>query len=363
MRRVNVALPQASYDVWVGKGLCQRLPQALAQLQPTAVAVIGDRVLDERAQTLCQSLARRGVPATALTLPVTESAKDYRRLFSIFGELIAAKLDRQSIIVALGGGVIGDLAGFVAATYLRGIRWVGVPTTLLAQVDSSVGGKTGVNHPLGKNLIGAFHQPCLVVADVALLHSLSLRDRISGYGEMVKYGLAYDPRLLRQLVRRRRQVLALRSPLIEACIAASVRHKARVVAADPYETLGMRRVLNLGHTVAHALETLAGYGKLRHGEAVLYGLRAALSLSVVRGHLSAGVQATWEAALADIPLPPLPRLSLTRLWHTMLHDKKAQAGKVNFVLLQAIGKPVVDPNVGPEDVAAAFVRLGWRLSR
>jgi len=306
---------------------------------------------------LSRKLKANGIEVSQVSITANEGAKDYQKLFPLFSRLLQSGMDRNSVLFAVGGGVIGDLAGFVAATYLRGIRWVGIPTTLLAQVDSSIGGKTAVNHPLGKNLIGAFHQPSLVVCDTTILKTLSNRDRLSGFGELIKYGLAFDRRLFETLRNNHRSILQLSPKHLNPAIVAAIKWKTKVVSRDERETRGLRMTLNLGHTLGHAYESITGYRLFRHGEAVILGMRLAAALSVERGHLKEKVQLEIEEFLGALKTPRVPRVSLKKLLGYTARDKKVEAGKVPFVLLSAIGKTVIDRKVSKDDIASALMKI------
>jgi len=365
MRKVSVIFPKhrgsAGYSILVGSGILSDFTRLTRSLQFSQAFFIVDSRLKSLAVELGRALSDQGIRVTQVAVPAREASKDYRRLFPLYAKLIQTGQDRNSLLIAVGGGVIGDLAGFVAATYLRGIRWVGVPTTLLAQVDSSVGGKTGVNHPLGKNLIGAFHQPELVICDSKCLKTLSLRDRVSGLGEIIKYGLVYDPKFYLELERRAESLLKLEASTVEWAVAKAVAWKAKIVARDEFETTGLRRTLNFGHTLGHALEGLTHYRRFRHGEAVIVGMRLALALSVEQKHLAERQQKKIDDFLRSLALPSVPVFSLEKWIEYLARDKKVKAGKVNYVLLKALGKPVVDAQVTPEALQRSFQRLGIKL--
>lgn len=347
-----------AYPVRIGWGLLKR-SDAFADLPGKQAFIISDKKLAAPSKSLGLSLRKAGWVVRETSILVSESAKDYRKIFALYSKLIESKIDRDGVLFALGGGVIGDLSGFIAATYLRGIRWVGVPSTLLAQVDSSIGGKTGVNHPLGKNLIGAFHQPAMVICDTDLLRSLSARDRISGLAEMIKCGLTFDPVHYDFIVREHKKILNLEPETVSLAIAQSIRWKASVVEKDEYERSGLRRVLNFGHTVGHALESISNYKGFRHGEAILWGMRIENAISVVRGHLSESEQQKIEGFLSQLKIPDFPpTLTVKKLFAATLTDKKIKDGRVNYVLLSAVGKTVTDNLVSERDMSAALSLLG-----
>ena len=358
MEKIKVKINPGSYDVVVGSRLMDRLEFHVSKLAPTQVFILSDERLSGPRKKLSSRLKKLGCRVEGMSIKASESAKDLRKVFPIYTRLIEKKMDRGAVIFALGGGVIGDIAGFVAATYLRGIRWVGVPTTLLAQVDSSIGGKTGVNHPLGKNLIGSFHQPSLVLCDTDLLKTLSRRDRVSGFGEMIKYGMAFDAGYYNRLERDHARILDLDPEVLAPAVAASIRWKAKIVARDPLETSGVRRTLNLGHTLGHAFEAATGFRRYRHGEAVILGLRAAAALSVERGHLREGVQVAIEGFLKSLPVPKAPKIPLSSLLKYTKRDKKVVDGKPVYVLLKSLGKTVCDSGVTDAKVRAALARMG-----
>jgi len=355
MRSVRVDLGSRGYDVRIGAGSIAQLDEAvpLAGLaDATAFVVVADRATGNTIDAVALALARCNAVVHTIVLDVTENSKSPAVLDDLYGELIARGVDRRGVIVAVGGGVIGDLAGYLAATYLRGIRWVGVPTTLLAAVDSAIGGKTGINHARGKNLIGAVHQPSLVVVDSTTFATLPARETVSGYGEMLKYGLALDRRLWDDLVGLAPEDIG--DAQIERCVA----RKAAIVSADELDRSGQREILNFGHTIGHALEAATGYGYFRHGEAVVLGMRAALTLSVARGHCAADVAARADTYLASVPVPPLPALDRLDVLAAVERDKKKSApGRIRFVLLRDIGETVSDDAVDPAAIGTALDEL------
>jgi 3-dehydroquinate synthase len=294
-------------------------------------------------------------PTSMMFFKVSERTKDVDRILPLYTRLIEAGVDRKSVIFAVGGGVIGDMAGFVAATYQRGIRWVNVPTTLLAQVDSSVGGKTGVNLPLGKNLVGAFHQPSEVICNVQWLRTLQPRDIISGLGEMIKYGLSLDAPYYDYLKKNRQKILERESSALLKSVHHCLKLKAKIVEVDEKEEKGKRVVLNFGHTVAHALEGFTNYRRYRHGEAVVWGMRVAIALSVERGYLAYSAYREIDSFLGSLKVPALPRgVRLSNLSPYLKRDKKNESGRLTFVLLRGIGKWVLDGNVDDKALKNAW---------
>jgi 3-dehydroquinate synthase len=359
MDRVKVALGARSYEVRIGQGLIGRAGAEIAPLlRRRRVAVITDEtVAGLHLEALRTGLGAEGIEAAALALPAGEATKGWPEFTRAVEWLLEQKVERRDVVIAFGGGVIGDLAGFAAAVLRRGVRFVQIPTTLLAQVDSSVGGKTGINSSHGKNLIGAFHQPSLVLADIDVLGSLSARDFLAGYGEVVKYGLLGDAGFFDWLEREGPR-LAASAELAQAAVRRSVEMKAEIVARDETEE-GDRALLNLGHTFGHALEAATGYSdRLLHGEGVAIGCALAFELSQrlglcsqeapsrVRAHLRA---MGMKVELGDIPGELPGAEGLMRL---MAQDKKVVDGRLRFILARAIGEAFVADQVDPAEVKA-----------
>lgn len=347
-------LPHGQYPVVVGENLLTTLPQWPDGGDAPKALILVDQAVASLAEPLEAELHRRGWTTARLSVPVSESFKQLDALMDVYGALLDLKATRESILVAIGGGVIGDAAGFVAATYQRGIRWVGVPTTLLAQVDSALGGKTAVNHPRGKNLIGAFHQPSLVLSDPACLATLPERDRVSGLGEIVKYALTYSPEFFTELERDWQRLLELDPAVLVPAVARCCELKLQAVGADEHDVLGIREVLNFGHTFGHALEAATAYGAFRHGEAVLWGMRFAVKLSQVCGHLPDAQATRLLTLLWKIPVPALPVLEWPILRSYIKHDKKARGNRVRWVLLRELGQVYLDL-----DVSEAALEQVW----
>ncbi|NVK16805.1 MAG: 3-dehydroquinate synthase [Rhodobacteraceae bacterium] len=357
-RTVHVPLGERAYDVVIGPGL---LAQAGERIKPflsrPQVAVLTDETVAEKhLETLRAGLAAAGVEMTALALPPGEATKGWPQFARSVEWLLEQKVERGDVVVAFGGGVIGDLAGFAAAVLRRGVRFVQIPTSLLAQVDSSVGGKTGINAPQGKNLIGAFHQPSLVLADTSVLETLTARDFLSGYGEVVKYGLLGDAEFFGWLEQNGPALAAGDVAARVEAVARSVQMKAGIVVRDETEQ-GDRALLNLGHTFCHALEAATGYSdRLLHGEGVAIGCALAFELSSklglcsqedpsrVRAHLKA---MGMKTDLADIP-GDLP--GAEALLDLMGQDKKVVAGQLRFILARGIGEAFVTGDVPPDAV-------------
>src|SRR5690606_37067100 len=317
----------------------------LAQSIPadaTAVALVTNpAVAGFYADRVEQALRAAGHRVLRIELPDGEKYKDLQTLNLVFDALLEHRFDRKAVLVALGGGVIGDMGGFAAACYMRGIRFVQIPTTLLAQVDSSVGGKTGVNHPLGKNMIGAFYQPRAVLADMDTLTTLPPRELRAGLAEVIKYGLIMDAEFLDWLEGHMPQLLAMEHDALAVAVERSCRNKAAVVGRDEREA-GERALLNLGHTFGHAIETATGYESWLHGEAVAAGMHMAAYMSQELGWLSAAeVERVRQLLLAaELPVRP-PAIAPERFRELMAVDKKALAGRLRLVLLKALGRAVV----------------------
>jgi 3-dehydroquinate synthase len=342
MRNVPVSLGSRSYAIKVSSGLLARLGVECAALKlGSRCAVITDANVGKKfAQAALKPLAAAGFEASLVTVRAGEKSKCLAVVEKCFDALAAHRLERKSFVVALGGGVVGDLAGFVAATYLRGIPFVQVPTSLLAQVDSSVGGKTGVNLRAGKNLVGAFYQPRLVLCDLDTLKTLPRREYISGLAEVIKYGIIYDSVLFAQLERNLPKLLARDENSLRDVIARCCEIKADVVGQDETES-GLRAILNFGHTLGHAIENSSGYGKFLHGEAIAIGQVAAAKLSHKIFGLPSGDVARIEKLFVRAGLPVKIKLSAAqkkKLFAAMRLDKKVSGGEVKFVLAQKIGK-------------------------
>ncbi len=363
---VGVALAGRSYEVAIGKGLLAQAGKRIRPLLPRPLLAV---VVDEAVQRLHgaaleESLAKAGIEPRFVAVPSGEAVKSFAGLEDLCERLLDLELDRGDVIAAFGGGVVGDLAGFAAAIFKRGIDFIQIPTTLLAQVDSSVGGKTAIDARNGKNLIGAFHQPRLVLADLSLLSTLPRREIACGYAEIVKYALLGDAAFFDWLETQGPAVMALEGEALQEAVARSVKMKARIVAADEREA-GERALLNLGHTFGHALEAASGFGEaLKHGEAVALGCCLAMRFSAAAGRLCAEAPERAERLLAAAGLPTrLSDLSsgppsAAELIAAMALDKKNQGGKITLVLLRRIGEAFVDRDVDRERLAAFLVDQG-----
>lgn len=352
MHTLTVTLAERSYPIHIGAGLLADARAMLAHLpQRNVVIVSNETVWPLYGAPLIARLAAEEVKVLPIVLPDGEAFKDMAHLNTIFDKLLEHACDRKTTIIALGGGVIGDIAGFAAATYQRGVPFIQIPTTLLAQVDSSVGGKTAVNHPRGKNMIGAFYQPQLVLADTDTLKTLSDREFRSGLAEVIKYGLILDAEFFAWLEANIDKLLARDAAALTHAITRSCEIKAQVVAADERETAkeGGRALLNLGHTFGHAIETAMGYGVWLHGEAVACGMVLAAQFSVVLGKLAHADATRAEALLRRAGLPvTMPDVSTTTLLEHMGRDKKNEAGAIRLILLKRIGEAMVEGGISIE---------------
>lgn len=345
--------PHNSSEIRIGAGILAHLPEWLPKDSADPhVVLVADAFLSAQAEALQAAFLAQGWRADLIQVQVSEAFKDLEKLMPLYGQLLEAKTHRRSWLLALGGGVIGDAAGFLAASYMRGIRWVSLPSTLLAQVDSGLGGKTGVNHPAGKNLIGAFHQPRWVLCDSALLSSLPARDVVSGLGEMLKYGLIYDAAFFDWLMAHLQDLQALDTDCLVAAIGRCVDFKLQAVAADERDESGVREILNFGHTVGHALESLSDYGYYRHGEAVILGMWAAIEISARSGLLAESCAKELQSSLEKLKLPAIPEIITDNaIWAKLRYDKKAEGSSLRLILLKNLGQPVV-----VKDTPVALIR-------
>jgi 3-dehydroquinate synthase len=356
---VPVALGVRAYDIIIGRGLLASLGERIKTLRPGArVAIVTDETVAAHHLAATETaLEAASIGSARIVVPAGEGSKSYAIFEKVCEAIIAARVERNDLIVALGGGVIGDLAGFAAASARRGLDFVQVPTTLLSQVDSSVGGKTGINSRQGKNLVGAFHQPVLVVADSALLDTLPKREFRAGYTEVAKYGLLGDAAFFTWLEKNWQDVFA-GGPAREHAIAVCCRAKAGIVARDERET-GERALLNLGHTFGHALEAGCGFsGRLLHGEAVALGMALAFEFSAKKGLISAADAARASAHLAAVGLPThvkdvpggVPPVDI--LMELIAQDKKVKRGTLTFILVRGIGQAFIEKNTDATEVRA-----------
>lgn len=347
--RFTVGLQNTPYDIVVGDDVLDLVGLETSNvIKPTRCAVVSDSVVAPLyAQQVEESLRDSGFDPIRITVPSGETSKSISVAETVCDKMIAAGLDRTSAVVALGGGVIGDLAGFVAAIYYRGIPYIQIPTTIVSQVDSSIGGKTGVNAGGGKNLLGAFHQPRLVLADPRTLATLPPREFNEGFAEVIKHAAIRDPEMLKLLGPERN---------LEALVARNARIKATIVQDDEFETKGLRAFLNFGHTVGHGIEAAAGYGRLLHGEAISLGIAAACMLSEKHAGLSSTASQQLLSALAtfDLPLRLPSDISTQSIMQSLSKDKKFSAGSIRFVLLRSLGDPFISSDITTGDIELAI---------
>lgn len=365
---VSVALGARSYDIHIGSGLLADAGRLIAPLLPRPkLAIITDtNVAAQHLATLETALNEAAIDHVTMIVPAGESSKNFSQLEEVCDWLLAQKIERDDCIVALGGGVIGDLTGFAAAILRRGTRFIQIPTTLLSQVDSSIGGKTAVNATAGKNLIGAFHQPDLVLADMDVLASLPARELRAGYAEVVKYGALGDAAFFEWLEKNGASVLALDRAALAHAVAESCRAKAAIVARDERES-GERALLNLGHTFGHAFEKLTGYGDaLLHGEAVAYGMVLAFAFSARCGHCDDAHAERLKAHLAACDLPTdmaqigNGAFEADALIDAMAQDKKVKAGQMRFILARALGDSFIAADVTGDQLRPFLIAQGAR---
>ncbi len=349
---VTVDLGERSYDIVIGSRTIQKLGIRVKELRPSKVAIISNEtIFPIYKDVVLSSLREYNIEPEVFLIPDGEEYKDSKWVTYLHGELLKARLDRSSVLIALGGGVIGDITGYVASTYMRGIRFVQVPTTLLAQVDSSVGGKTGVNHPLGKNMIGTFYQPSLVMIDIDTLRTLPLREFYAGMAEVIKYGIIVDRDFFDFLIKNRDDIVSHGDSIIHI-IKRSCEIKADVVSKDEREA-GLRAILNFGHTIGHAVETVTEYKRYLHGEGVAIGMVAAANLAVRVGMFDQkGVDVIKKLILLyDLPVDMPGDLAVDEIISAMEIDKKVTSGRLNFILPESIGSVKI-----VEDVDRAMIK-------
>ncbi len=357
IERIHVALKENSYDICIGSGILDQLAPALDQLGIGKDAVIITHPILTRlyGNSLAKHLLKNGYTAKIFNVPVGEQSKSAACAMRLLEQVAAYDVGRKIFIIALGGGVVGDLAGFVASVYKRGVPYIQVPTTLLAQIDSSIGGKTAIDLKYGKNLAGAIYQPRLVFADTAVLRSLSLRQIQNGLAEAIKYGVIKDPVLFAFIEKDHARFLNGDQDVINAIIARCAKIKAAVVEKDEKDVKGIRAILNFGHTVGHAVEAASRFDQYQHGEAVALGMRAAASISVSLKMLSVSQEERINAVITAVGLPlKIDKVRLKDVLALMMHDKKFVGRKNRFVLAERIGKVSLVTEVPLEVVTAAI---------
>ncbi len=362
MKSINVNLRNNNYQIKIGNFFeksqndFQSSLSALKGFEKNAF-ILFDGSQRKVAQALCTKLKKLKWKCETISIRAGESLKDLNSLIPIYEKLLSKKANRRSVLFAVGGGTVGDSMGFVAGTYMRGMGLVYIPTTLLSQVDSSLGGKCGVNLKSGKNLVGIFNQPNLVLCDLNLLRTLSQRDVISGVGELIKMALLFDEKMFLNLQKNKKQILQMNANVISELLKKSLELKAKVVQKDERDMTGQRELLNFGHTFAHAIEKTTRFSQYRHGEAVILGMRAELKIAVIKKLISKNDFAKIDSFLKSISVPRLSKkISFKEFLDCIQKDKKQIKGQTRFVLLKKIGKPVLVTNVKPVEIKAA---LDW----
>ena len=348
MKKINIQFDERSYPIYIGEGLISNYELISQHILGKKVAIItNETVADIYLKTLMETVSPHK-ELISIILPDGESYKSKDSLDSIYAQLLENKADREITLIALGGGVIGDITGFAAATYMRGVNFIQIPTTLLSQVDSSVGGKTGINHPLGKNMIGAFYQPKCVISDMNVLKTLPSRELSAGLAEVIKYGLIRDNKFFEWLESHIQHLMEMNPKYLIEAVQRSCENKAAVVEADEFES-GIRAILNLGHTFGHAIEVAQGYGNWLHGEAVGAGMVMAAKLSQSMGWLADKDVGRIVALIkkAGLPTEP-PKISVKKYMELMMLDKKTKDGQINLVLQKSIGDAVLTNQYDPK---------------
>ena len=359
MQTISVPLQNRSYPIWIENDLINKLPELLKPLNQDQKWVVfsQEKIFNHYGKTLINSLQNAGFSVESIIYSDGEEAKSLTVLGSIYPQLIEMGCDRSSTFLALGGGVVGDVTGYIAATFMRGVDYIQIPTTLLAMVDSSIGGKTGVNLPDGKNLVGAIWQPKAVVVDPKLLNSLPKREVASALGEVIKYGAILDRKFFDLISKNLDNLLDLANPsLLTDVIARCAKLKADIVADDEREG-DKRRILNFGHTNGHALETHFGFDTLRHGEAIAYGMMAAGKLSIKNSGLKSEDCDYLKNTIQRLPLPELPDFDQKEILNIIENDKKVISGSLHFILLENIGSAVVQNNISDQSIISVLEAL------
>ncbi|MCL4458101.1 MAG: 3-dehydroquinate synthase [Nitrospirae bacterium] len=357
MQKVRVELGERSYDIVIDSGTLSGIGERMKEFRfsPKTAVISNPTVFGLYGDIVTASLKNAGFECFSVIIPDGEGYKNYEQTYYILTELLKNRLDRNSCVIALGGGVIGDITGFAASIYMRGIHFIQVPTTLLSQVDSSVGGKTGVNHELGKNMIGTFYQPKLVWIDIDTIKTLPKREFLCGIAEIIKYGVIWDGELFEFLAHNRASILTLDAERLTHIIKRSCEIKAYVVSKDERES-GLRAILNYGHTVGHAVETETGYSKFLHGEAVAIGMHIEARLSEIMGFIDKKQVSEIKALIDAYGLPSeLPAgMNADNLISHMRLDKKTEAGEMKFILPEKIGKVRIQKGINIEDITKAL---------
>lgn len=357
MEKVRVKLGERSYDICIGSNILGEIGARLKSFKtsPKIAIISNPAVFNLYGKKVLTSMKKAGFDVKTVIIPDGEKYKDINTVQKIYGELLKHRLDRKSALIALGGGVIGDITGFVASTYMRGIDYIQIPTTLLAQVDSSVGGKTGVNHKLGKNMVGTFYQPKLVWIDIDTLKTLPKRELVAGLSEVIKYGVIRDKKLFDFLEDNMRKISYLDKNALHHIIKHSCEIKAEVVSKDEREA-GLRAILNYGHTIGHAIETVTGYKKFLHGEGVAIGMHLEAKIAEIMGFLKIHDVLRIKALINSYGLPSeMPKnLNINYLMSSMKLDKKAVAGELKFILPERIGRVRIKKGISIDNIKPAL---------
>ena len=359
MKTISVPLQSYSYPIWIDHGLLNILPKLLKPMNQGQYWVIFSQseIYLKYGEDLENSLKLNGFKTIYVTLPNGEKAKSLKTMQDVFSTLLKANCNRSSTFLALGGGVVGDLTGFLAATFMRGVDYIQIPTSLLAMVDSSIGGKTGINLSEGKNLVGSFWQPKAVVIDLKVLQTLPKREFTSALGEVIKYGAIIDEELFMKISDNLDDLLIMKNDsLILEIIMHCAKIKADIVSIDEREG-DKRKILNFGHTIGHALETYFGFDILRHGEAIAYGMILAANLSMEYSKFSRDDYEILKKTILKLPLPDLPKIDENKIMNIMQNDKKIQNGSLNFILLEKIGRAVVKNNIDQKSIIKVLGEL------
>ena len=352
---ISLDLKEHSYNIHIDYGMRDQLAETLSTWnQGQQWVVLTQQTIYDKYHSVIDQLKQQGYKIEPIFVPGDESAKNIKYAEQVWTQMVALGCDRSSVLLAMGGGVVGDLGGFVASTYMRGIPFIQLPTTLLAMVDSAIGGKTAVNLDAGKNLVGAIYQPKAVLVDPGFLVTLPKRNVISSLAEAVKYGLIRDPSIFQSFEDRFDDLIGLKDhDLLSEIITKSCTIKSQIVSNDEFEH-GERRLLNYGHTIGHAFETIQEYGGLYHGEAVLYGMQCANHISYKKGLLNEADYHRAQAVLKQFPLPELGAVTAQQVLDVVAHDKKMINGKLNFILIDAIGNGVISTDVTSDDIVASL---------
>jgi 3-dehydroquinate synthase len=348
MRMVKVKLGGRSYDIVIGKDIISLIPRYIKKLDigDSAYIITNSYVKNKYSKALVKALSKAGITSRIKSIPDTEKSKSISTLSAVINDLAKFDLKKRLFIIALGGGVVGDLSGLIASIYKRGIPYIQIPTTLLAQVDSSIGGKTAVDLREGKNLVGAFYQPRLVFSDSCLLKSLDSRQLRAGLAEVIKYGIIKDSRLFAYLEKEYKNILGLKLEALEYAVSASSKIKAEIVSKDEREAKGIRTALNFGHTTAHAIEAASGFSKYNHGEAVALGMLIASDISLKLGLINNNLNSRIEALIKKYSLPvTIEGVSLKEIMKAIYRDKKFSGAKNKLVLISGLGRVKITVNV------------------